>query len=149
MKSYRNTNEDLNNITKNSGIYFFYDINDKLLYIGKAKKLKYRIGGHQDCYNHVREGVFYGKIIKTKGSSSPDEWPKALQEAISDFEIRKMSFLNPVIIDLIFNRVKRIEIEEMPPEFINEKEKELIQNLKPPFNSETACDEYYKLEGYE
>ncbi len=147
MKSYRNTNEDINSIIKNSGIYYFYDGNDNLLYIGKSKRLKYRIDGHQDCYHHVRESVFYGKMIKSKGYASREEWPESLQEAINDFELRKDSYIPPVVIDLIFDRVKRIEIEEMPSELIKEKEKELIQKLKPPFNSQTACDEYYNLQG--
>ncbi|MGI0083044.1 MAG: hypothetical protein ACREAG_07075 [Nitrosopumilaceae archaeon] len=46
---------------------------------------------------------------------------------------------------MIFHRVKRIEIEEMPHELTKERESNLIQSLKPPLNSQTASDEYFMI----
>ena len=41
--------------------------------------------------------------------------------------------------------MKRIEIEEMPHEITKEMESELIHKLKPPFNSQTESNEYYRI----
>jgi len=45
MQSFQ-THEELERIPNTSGLYYFYDQNDKLLYIGKAKNLHLRISDH-------------------------------------------------------------------------------------------------------
>ena len=141
-RSIKNVYEDLHNLPYTSGLYYFYDTDNNLLYIGKAKKLKSRILDHKYLNNRAREAKFYSKFLKM--NLSPES-RKKLDEAIKDFEFRGMSTINPVAIDFVFQRITRIDIEEMPHEFTEEREMEMIWKLKPLFNSETACDEYYEI----
>ena len=143
MKSYRNTKEDIENIPKNSGIYFFYDGNDKLLYVGKAKLLRTRIDQHKYLNDRLREKRYY----RIMGISRTKDERAILEKNFNKAQEKWREGETALVIDNIFHRVKRIEIEEMPHEFTKEKEKELIQKLKPPFNFETACDEYYAISG--
>ena len=71
---------------------------------------------------------------------------KILNHIWDDFKDREFSNPKTLVIDLTFNKVKRIEIEEMPKELTESKEKEMIQKYEPPFNSETASDEYYRIQ---
>lgn len=147
MRSFNNDFNDLEKIPQTSGLYYFYDENDRLLYIGKAKNLHSRISEHRKNYDFHREGMFFRKIIISKGLSGNDqkEWPEELHETWVDFEVRGLSKASPTVIDYIINKIKRIEIEEMSHEFTKSKEKEMILKLKPPFNHQTASDEYYRL----
>ncbi len=47
---------------------------------------------------------------------------------------------------MIFDRIKKIDIEEMPFELVKKKEKEEIKELRPPFNYQTASEEYYQIQ---
>ncbi len=141
-KSFKNTFEDLKSIPSTSGVYYFYDKDDNLLYIGKAKKLKFRIQNHKDCNERVREGAFYSRLRK---SNLSPEGREKLEKAIKMFEVSCMGTTYPVKIDSVFHRTVKIEVEEMPHELTEGREEEMIYKLKPLFNSETACDEYYEL----
>ena len=141
-KSFKNTFEDLKKIPSTSGIYYFYDKDDNLLYIGKAKKLKFRIRSHRDCNDLAREGAFYSKFSRVDLSA---ESSQKLENAMRQFQFRCMGTINPVVIDFIFHRTIRIEIEEMPHELTDELEIRMIEKLQPLFNHETACDEYYEI----
>ncbi len=145
-KSFLNTKEENEKLPYTSGLYFFYDENDNLLYLGKSKKLKSRIIEHRRNNLMDREGKFYLRIQRNKGYTNPDEWHEDLKTAFKDFRMRYL-FHNqsPLVIDAIFHRVKKIVIEEMPHEMTKQKEKELIETLKPTFNSQTASDEYYSI----
>jgi len=145
MKSFKNDFEELKKIPRTSGLYYFYDKSDNILYIGKAKILHSRILDHHFLYLLHREGMFFRKIIISKGWLGKDrkEWDKKCKESFEDFLFNAESSKTPLVIDLIFGKVKRVEIEEMSHELTKSKEKELILKLKPPFNRETASDEYY------
>ena len=134
-KSFKNTKEELEKIPSASGLYYFYDKDDILLYIGKAKKLKFRIRDHKKCNDKAREGKFYSKMRKMNISLEARE---KLEEEIRDFEFRCMGTIHPVTIDFVFHRTSRIEIEEMPHELTAQREEEMICKLKPSFNSETT-----------
>ena len=145
-KSFKNTIEELKNLPNRSGLYYLYDKDDTPLYVGKAKNLKSRMKEHHSNNLMDREGKFYLRIQRAKKYRSQEEWPEALDEAFRDFQARYLfHHQSPLVIDMIFHRVKRIEIEEMPHELTKGRENELIQNLKPPFNSKTASDEYYEI----
>jgi len=146
MQSFQ-THEELERIPNTSGLYYFYDQNDKLLYIGKAKNLHSRIFGHHNCYDFHREGMFFRKILISKGllAKVREEWPKDLADSFSDFELRGLSKIKPHVIDYVFNKIKRIEVEEMPHELTKSKEKEMILKLKPLLNHETNSEEYNRL----
>ena len=141
-KSFKNTIEDLKKLPNTSGVYYFYDKDDNLLYIGKAKNLKSRISNHKDCNERAREGAFYSQL--RKADLSPEGREK-LEKAIRMFEFSCMGTTYPVRIDFVFHRTTKIEIEEMPHELTDGREEEMIYKLNPAFNSETACDEYYEL----
>jgi len=91
--------------------------------------------------------MFFNKIANSKklSSGNREEWPEELKKSYDDFRLRGFSKLNAIVIDYIFHKVKKIEIEEMPFELIKSKEKEMVQKFKPPFNSQTASEEYYRL----
>ncbi|NDB50759.1 MAG: hypothetical protein EB161_01100 [Nitrosopumilaceae archaeon] len=73
------------------------------------------------------------------------ESKEKLDDALRDFQFRCMGTINPVAMDFVFHRTTKIEIEELPHELTERREFEMIQELRPSFNSETACDEYYEL----
>ncbi len=45
-KLFQNTEEELRELPYTSGLYYFYDKDDELLYVVKAKKLSSRIWDH-------------------------------------------------------------------------------------------------------
>ncbi len=147
MKSYQNNRDEFDKMPTTSGLYYFYDENDTLLYIGKAKSIRARTLMHQRANLQHREGMFLRKITISKGLSlmNREEWPKELDITWKEFELAGMSRVKPLVIDYIFNKVKRIDIEEMQYDLTKDKEKEMIQKFSPPFNSQTASDEYYRL----
>ena len=140
--SFKNNTEELNKIPSTSGIYYFYDKDENLLYIGKAKKLKFRVRDHKKCNNRAREGGFLSKMWN---ENLPKESKEKLTEAIEDFRFRCLGTLSPVTVDFVFHRTTRIEIEEMSYDLTKEYEEKMIFELKPLFNSQTACEEYYEL----
>ena len=89
--------------------------------------------------------MFYSGIIKSKGYHSEDDWSEDFKNAIDEWRFESMGQLEPLVVDKIFERVKRIEIEEIPFEQVKQKEKEKILELKPPFNYETRSDEYFEV----
>ena len=148
MKSYKNDFDELKKIPRTSGLYYFYDENENILYIGKSNTLHSRIFSHYHNHSLYREMGFFVKILNSKGLSIKDKekLPRELLDIWDDFKDREFSNPKTLVIDLTFNKVKRIEIEEMPKELTESKEKEMIQKYEPPFNSETASDEYYEIQ---
>jgi len=69
LKSYKNDFDEIKKIPRTSGIYYFYDEHDDILYIGKADSLYKRTLEHY--YNHslYREMKFFVKILNSKGLS--------------------------------------------------------------------------------
>jgi len=91
--------------------------------------------------------MFYRKILLSKGLIAKDkeEWPEELAQAWVDFTVRGFSQQKILVIDYVFNKVKRIAIKEMPHELTKSKEKEMILKLKPLLNHETNSEEYNRL----
>jgi len=147
MKSYKNDFEELKKITQTSGLYYFYDENDDILYIGKANVLRSRVLAHYHNHSLYREMGFFVKILNSKGLSIKDKekLPRELLDIWDNFKDREFSNPKMIVIDFNLNRVKRIDIEEMPKELTESKEKEMIQKFQPPFNYETATDEYFEI----
>ena len=146
MNSYKNDFDELKEIPRTSGIYYFYDEHDDILYIGKADSLYKRTLEHYHNHSLYREIGFFVKILNSKGLSIEDEnLPKELSDSWYNFKVRELSKPKMIVIEFILNRVKRIEIEEMPKELTESKEKEMIQKYEPPFNFETACAEYFEI----
>jgi len=147
-KSFKINHEEFEKLPKTSGLYYFYDKNDEILYIGKAKSLKSRITDHQWNYYFHKEGMFYRKYLISKGllGSLREEKSKELQKVLDDFEIRSWSMPHMIVFDMIFDRTIRVETEEMEHKLTKAKEKEMILKFKPPFNYQTASDEYFQVQ---
>ena len=147
MKSYKNEFDELKKIPRSSGLYYFYDENDNVLYIGKANNLHSRTLAHYHNHSLYREMEFFIKILNSKGLSikNKEKLPRELLDIWDNFK-EKESKHSILVIDSKFNKVKRIEVEEISSELTESKEKEMIQKYEPPFNSETASDEYYEIQ---
>jgi len=146
MKSYKNKFEELKNISSSSGIYYFYNENDNIIYIGKANNLHSRTLAHFHNHSLYREMEFFVKILNSKGLSIKDKekLPRKLLDIWDNF-IERESKHNILVIDTKFNQVKRIEIEEIQKELTESNEKEMIQKHKPIYNYESNSDEYYQF----
>jgi len=146
MKSYKNDFDELKKIPKTSGIYYFYGENDNVLYIGKANILHSRIFAHFHEHSLFRQIGFFVKMIESKGFSVKDKenLPKELLNIWDDLCEKDWSS-SPIVIDWVFDKVKRIEIEEMPKELTKEKEKKLILKFQPIYNSESNSIEYNEI----
>ena len=69
MKSYKNDFDELKKIPRNSGIYYFYDEDENIIYIGKADILHSRVLAHFKNHSIDREMGFFVKNISSKGYS--------------------------------------------------------------------------------
>jgi len=92
--------------------------------------------------------MFIDEYSNSKGllAKVREEWPKDLADSVLDFEFRGLSKKKPLVIDYVFNKIKRIEVEEMPSELTKAKERENIQKFKPLLNYETNSKEYNWLD---
>jgi len=144
-ESFQNTYDDLEKIPKTSGLYYFYDGDERLLYIGKAGagRLRNRVGEHRSHNDFLRKIEYYQRIKMSKNYEPNKNFERNLYQSLR-YLGRTMPY--PLAIDQVFHRTKRIEIEEIPVELIKSREKEMILKLKPLFNRETACDEYYSIQ---
>jgi len=134
---------EIEKIPRKSGIYFFFDKHNQLMYVGRALDLYWRIDKHiKDfrTYEDTKKALefFYSKyslqkIIKFEG------------EQKINYELFSLTYKSGIIIDKILDRVKKIEVEEYRKEENKQKEKELIQSLKPPFkNLQGGATEFMK-----
>jgi len=145
-KSFQNNREEIDRIPRTSGIYYFYDENNVIIYIGKANNLYSRTLAHFTNHSIDRQMRFFVKMIESKGFSIMEEekLPKELLDIWKRLKERGNSS-NALVVDLVFDKVKKITIEEMPKEETESKEKELIDEFQPIYNSESNSEEYYKL----
>jgi len=145
LDSFQNTYDDLEKIPKTSGLYYFYDSDERLLYIGKAGvgRLRNRVVEHRSHNDFLRRIEYYQTIKMSKTYERNMVLERKLYQAL---RYLRRTIPYPLVIDQVFHRTKRIEIEEIPVELIKSREKEMILKRKPLFNSETACDEYYSIQ---
>jgi len=145
------TREGMDKIPRKSGLYFFYDENNRLLYIGRAKVLRSRVREHYHSYLYHLEGMFHARIFKRMGwnEGNKDEWDENFRKSWGDFVVENLGRRNLQNIDCDWYKVKRIEIEEMPHEDTKEQEKIMIKQYDPLYNSRdapTISDEYYEAQ---
>jgi len=145
-KSFKNEFDELKKIPQTSGIYYFYDEDDDVIYIGKANNLYSRTLAHFKNHSIDREIGFFIKNISSKGYSIHEEekLPKELLDIWKRLKERGRSS-SSLVIDVVFDKVNRIEIEEMSEELTELKEKEMIEKFQPIYNSETNSEEYYEI----
>ena len=141
-KSFKNISEDLGKIPRTSGVYYFYDKDDNIYYVGKAKILRSRIRDHRNNNDAIREGKFFRNMLQ---KNLPPESKQKLEQAMKEFEFRGMYMMRVVAVDWVFDKVSRIDIEEMPHELTEKRETDMICKLIPIYNSETGSDEYYDI----
>ncbi len=134
-------------LPKISGVYYFFNAKNEILYVGKAANLKSRIISHLKANEFHREGLFLARMTrKIKHERKQDDLPEELQFAWNDFEFRSMSQIQPIVIDYIFHNIAKIGYEEIPKELTESKEKKEIEKYHPSFNSQTASEEYYEVQ---
>lgn len=143
MKSYKNDFDELKKIPRTSGIYYFYDEDENIIYIGKADILHSRVLAHFKNYSLIKEIEFFVKRIETQGFSIQEE-KKLPKELLSIWKrlIERTRSSNSLVIDEVFDKVVRIEIEEMTKELTEDRENELIKKFQPIYNSESNSMEY-------
>ena len=144
MQSFVNNLPELKRIPKTSGLYYFYNGDNKLQYIGKAKNLNQRVIAHQKLNVLHHEGLNLKKQMPKGYEYDKDRWEDDLLKKWKEFEFKMMN-KQMLVIDFVFHKITRIIIEEIPYDLIKSKEKEMIQKLEPPLNSEIASDEYERL----
>lgn len=125
----------LNEIPKTSGLYYFFE-NDKLLYVGKAKKLRWRVKQHDKNNEWLAKftNILSAKIFPLLEKNDVT----ALLKYEKVIESCRLHCMPAQRIDLAFKRITKIEIEEIPYELTKQYEKEKIQKLQPPLNHETC-----------
>lgn len=143
--TFQNTPEDIENIPLTSGLYYLYDESDALMYIGRARSLRSMIHEHRDINSWV---VKLGISWKEYENEISEENREKLYKKAAYIKYDVLSKSVPLVIDIIFERVKTIEIEEMPIDETKMKRAERILELQPMYNHETACEEYYDIKGY-
>lgn len=144
-KSFKNSSEEIEKIPATSGLYYLYDSSDTLMYVGKAKSLRSRIKEHMDINNWVLEsGISWEKYQKEISEQNR----KSLHEKAKQISYDLLSKPVPLVIDIIFDHVKTIEIEEMSFEELQKMARKRILEWQPMYNHETASKEYYEIKGY-
>jgi len=78
--------EQYHSLPQAPGVYYFYDAQDKPLYIGKAKNLKKRITTHFLNKDSARGQAFMRQIVRVETRITGSEWMALVLE---DVEIRK------------------------------------------------------------
>lgn len=123
---------DLELIPNSPGIYFLYDKNGKILYIGKACNVRQRISRHMKI--HLDFSLLLSKLDKIKELSDKEVW------------ILKYKMLNTWSkqpIDVVFNEVNEIKYKLVKKGDLRKVEKEYIENMSPPFNWDTSTKRYF------
>ena len=143
--SFVNVFPELKRIPKTSGLYYFYNGQNELLYVGRAKNLNQRILSHHKVNILHQEGLSLKKKMPKGFEHERKKWDPDLVREWSDFEF-KVGGKEILVVDYVFHKVTRIEIEEMVHELAISNEREMIEKLQPPMNSETASDEYFRLQ---
>jgi len=116
-----------------SGIYFMYGEDDEMLYIGRAKNVRHRLSRHVEIHKEKRPCL---------SLLNEDIGGEDLALIISDLEATPP-------IDLFLEKVKKVEVAEIPWERTEDWEKVLIRKINPPFNKQDSDDysdeDYVKL----
>lgn len=143
---YPFTSEELQKVSNESGLYFFYNKNKELVYIGKAKNLFYRIGKH--ITDHFYASYFMHRL---------KEFTKKGLETLSNEEHQKFrqllfAFEGYTLVDVNLDQVQYFTCQLMPHIETKESEKALIKKHKPcyniSFNDSPMKDNRYKLINY-
>lgn len=144
MESFSNSFEELKKIPNTSGLYYFYNADNELLYIGRAKSLNQRILAHHKLNVLHQEGLNLRNKMPKGLEHDTSKWDADLVKEWRDFEFKLMN-KEILVIDYIFHKITKIEIQEMPHDLAISKEKEMIEKFEPQLNSETTSDEYERL----
>ena len=144
-KSFKNIPEEIEKIPMTSGLYYLYDSDEVLMYIGRAKSLRSKIREHRDLNSWiVNMGFSWEKYEKEFSKENRNLLHEKAMEVSYDLGSKPI----PLVIDIIFDRVKTIEIEEMDFGVSKTREIERILELQPMYNHETASEEYYEIKGH-
>lgn len=151
MKIYKF--ENFTEFPKTSGLYYFYDIDDKLLYIGKASNLQLRMRTHSHSFwavTQFKKGIeLCDLFIHNFEEGDADS---ELYQKIKRFEVNqriRISFdFAPVNIDYVLDKVDRVRILELNKEEMTELENKEIERFSPPYNYESMDPLYEEAREY-
>ena len=126
--------ETLKKIPRSSGIYYFFNENNDVVYAGKASNLQSRILAHFYNYSLCKEIEYFVKMLKLKGYSlkEKEKIPNGIMKIWESFKDREFS-ASILVIDENLDKVKMIKIEEISKELTKSRERELILDLEPIF----------------
>lgn len=134
-----------------TGIYYFYDKDDHVLYIGKAVNIRNRIRNHLRNFqimSKFKKGIELCDLFIEKYNQG--NYDNSLYEEIIDFEVElrySLAFhFKPVNIDYVFDIVDHVGIIEMVKEKIKEFEEMEISRLSPPYNFQSMNVLYNEAE---
>ena len=146
MKSYKNDFDELKKIPRTSGIYYFYNENENIIYIGKGDILHSRVLAHFKNHSLVKEIEFFVMRIERERFSIQEEekLPKELLNIWKRLIERERSS-KVLVIDEVLDKVAKIEIEEMSKELTEDRENELIKKFQPIYNKESNSMEYSEI----
>ncbi len=134
---------EVEKIPKKSGIYYYFDKENQLLYVGKAANLHFRTIEHIKNFRDHEKGKKMLNDLYSKRSLS--DIVKFDSHQRSMYDLVNCLYQSGNVIDKILDRVKTIKVEEFQKEVLKQREDQLIQTMRPLFNSQTACEEYYNI----
>lgn len=144
MKYFVNNLSELKRIPKTSGLYYFYNGDNDLFYVGRAQNLNQRIIAHQKLNVLHHEALDLKKEMPVGYEYDKNRWGNDLRKKWEDYEFKMMN-KQMLVIDLAFHKITKIGIEEMDHDLTISKEKEMIEKLQPMLNSEVGSDKYEQL----
>jgi GIY-YIG catalytic domain len=103
------------------GLYFFFDEGARLIYVGKAKRLKARLNEHLEGYNRL-------KCLRENGRS------------------HLLPILSLQIVDFALDRAKYFAVRFISEDKIAEEEFRYIAIFQPCFNYQTFSLEYQRVQ---
>jgi len=74
--------EEVNNLPRSPGVYYFYDANGKLLYIGKSVNIKERVKSHfSQTYLRGRQFRLYSSVARVEYELTPSDFGAQIRES--------------------------------------------------------------------
>ncbi len=127
------------------GIYFFYNKEGRILYVGKANSLRARLAQHEAGYDIVDSWISFFdqhfEMLNTRIRDAAKHMDGALFDRISKAIAWPLAIIESTLaIDCAYGIVDLIEVDHCSPPELDQREIMYIQLLKPPFNYQYNTD---------
>jgi len=141
--SFEHVYRNYSKLPQASGVYFFYNYDNELLYVGRAKNFRNRINQHCTMNSVKRKYDF--NFASLYSEFVPKEAKIVIEKCIKTMNCWSYSQQPLQSIDAVFHTVNVIKFQPMSHEISKIEEKELIAKLKPTYNFESNSTEYYSI----